>query len=55
MNEKNAKREKAKQNRVHFDMNLGERVHKDDRFPSRQDRKENLRRYLEEYEEEMER
>ena len=49
MVEKNAKKEKAKSLRVTFDMNTGERIHKDDRFPSRQEKKKHMRDEIESY------
>ena len=48
MNSKNAKKEKAKLQRVHFNMNLGERIHKDPLHMSRGDRKIADRRLIRE-------
>lgn len=44
MTEKNMKRERAKAQRVLWDMNLGTRTHKDAKHPSRAELKNQLRR-----------
>ena len=49
MVEKNRKKEQAKRQRVYFDMNTGTRVHKDSKHSSRQDRKKDLRKMLDNY------
>ena len=49
MVEKNLRKAKAKRNRVYFDMNTGTRVHKDPRHPSRNDRKKDFRKMLDNY------
>ena len=49
MVEKNRKKEQAKRQRVYFNMNTGTRIHKDSKHPSRQDRKKDLRKMLDNY------
>lgn len=44
MTEKNMKKERAKVQRVLWDMNLGTRTHKDAKHPSRADLKRTLRK-----------
>jgi hypothetical protein len=46
MVDKNLKKEKAKKNRVWFDMNTGTRIHKDDKHPHRRDEKRKLKKML---------
>jgi hypothetical protein len=44
MVEKNVKKQKAKEQRVLWDINLGTRIHKDAKHPSRADLKRDLRK-----------
>ncbi len=44
MTEKNMKKERAKAQRVLWDMNLGTRTHKDAKHPSRADLKREIRK-----------
>ena len=46
MVEKNARRERAKRQRVFFDMNTGTRTHKNKKYPSRQNLKKELQKML---------
>lgn len=45
MTEKNMKKERAKAQRVLWDMNLGTRIHKDAKHPSRAELKRSMPKY----------
>jgi len=49
MIDKNKKKEQAKKNRVFFPMNTGTITHKDKKHPSRNQRKKDLRKLLDNY------